>query len=114
MAESTTIARPYAEAAFRIARDNNAFPAWSQMLALVSTVTADAKVASALDNPRLNQLLDAPRKGRPSPNRSASQNAEVRLFVSRGPTLDSHERDTVWHSVRTRRTAEAAHSNLAT
>ena len=53
MAESTTIARPYAEAAFRIARDNNAFPAWSQMLALVSSVTADAKVASALDNPRL-------------------------------------------------------------
>ncbi len=32
MAELTTIARPYAEAAFRIARDANALPVWSQML----------------------------------------------------------------------------------
>ena len=32
MAELTTIARPYAEAAFRIARDANALPAWSEML----------------------------------------------------------------------------------
>ena len=32
MAELTTIARPYAEAAFRLARDANALPAWSQML----------------------------------------------------------------------------------
>ena len=32
MAELTTIARPYAEAAFRIARDANALPVWSEML----------------------------------------------------------------------------------
>ena len=32
MAELTTIARPYAEAAFRTARDENALPAWSEML----------------------------------------------------------------------------------
>ena len=53
MAELTTIARPYAEAAFRIARDNNAFAVWSEMLRVVSAVAADARVASALDNPRL-------------------------------------------------------------
>jgi F-type H+-transporting ATPase subunit delta len=53
MAELTTIARPYAEAAFRLAREGNALPVWSQMLRLLATVTADPKVAAALDNPRL-------------------------------------------------------------
>ena len=52
MAEITTIARPYAEAAFRLAQENNALPHWSQTLALVSAIVADPKVASALDNPR--------------------------------------------------------------
>jgi F-type H+-transporting ATPase subunit delta len=51
MAELTTIARPYAEAVFRIAREQQAFPAWSKMLALTSAVTADPKVAAALDEP---------------------------------------------------------------
>ncbi len=53
MAELTTIARPYAEAAFRIARDENALPAWSEMLRFASTVVGDARVAAALDNPKL-------------------------------------------------------------
>jgi len=53
MAELTTIARPYAEAAFRLAREGNALPVWSQMLRLLAAVTADPKVAAALDNPRL-------------------------------------------------------------
>jgi F-type H+-transporting ATPase subunit delta len=53
MAELTTIARPYAEAAFRLAREGNALPVWSQMLRLLAGVIADPKVAGALDNPRL-------------------------------------------------------------
>lgn len=53
MAELTTIARPYAEAAFRLAREQNAFPAWSQMLGFVSQVAADPQMAAALDNPKL-------------------------------------------------------------
>jgi F-type H+-transporting ATPase subunit delta len=53
MAELITIARPYAEAAFRIAQENRAFAAWSEMLRLVSAVTADSRVAAALDNPKL-------------------------------------------------------------
>jgi F-type H+-transporting ATPase subunit delta len=53
MAELTTIARPYAEAAFRLARDGNALPVWSEMLRLVSAVVAEPKVATALDNPSL-------------------------------------------------------------
>jgi len=54
MAELTTIARPYAEAAFSIARDQNALPVWSQMLKLASSVVGDARVADALDNPKLD------------------------------------------------------------
>jgi len=54
MAELTTIARPYAEAAFQIASDANALPVWSQMLRLVSGIVADPRVTSALDNPQLD------------------------------------------------------------
>src|SRR5512140_1424675 len=53
MAELTTIARPYAEAAFRLAQEQNALPIWSQMLRLVGSVVADPRMAMALDNPRL-------------------------------------------------------------
>jgi F-type H+-transporting ATPase subunit delta len=54
MAELTTIARPYAEAAFALAREGNALPEWSQMLRLASDVVVDPRVASALDNPALD------------------------------------------------------------
>jgi len=54
MAELTTIARPYAEAAFALAREQNALPVWSEMLKLASAVVGDARVAEALDNPRLD------------------------------------------------------------
>jgi len=53
MAELTTIARPYAEAAFRIASEANALPVWSQMLRFVSGIVADPRVRAALDNPKL-------------------------------------------------------------
>jgi F-type H+-transporting ATPase subunit delta len=53
MAELTTIARPYAEAAFRIARDGNALPAWSSMLNLLAELSDDPRIAGALDNPKL-------------------------------------------------------------
>ncbi|MEO5765717.1 MAG: F0F1 ATP synthase subunit delta [Casimicrobiaceae bacterium] len=52
MAELATVARPYAEAAFALAREQNALPAWSQMLSFASSVVADARVAAALDNPK--------------------------------------------------------------
>jgi F-type H+-transporting ATPase subunit delta len=58
MAELTTIARPYAEAAFALARDGNALPVWSEMLRLARAVVADPRVAEALDNP----ALDTPAK----------------------------------------------------
>jgi F-type H+-transporting ATPase subunit delta len=53
MAELTTIARPYAEAIFALARDANELSAWSSLLRFASAVIADDKMAGALDNPNL-------------------------------------------------------------
>ena len=58
MAELATLARPYAEAAFALAKEQNALPVWSQMLKLASRIVSDPRVADALDNPK----LDAPAK----------------------------------------------------
>jgi F-type H+-transporting ATPase subunit delta len=54
VAELTTIARPYAEAAFQLARDQNALPVWSQMLKLASSVVRDPRIGDALGNPKLD------------------------------------------------------------
>jgi F-type H+-transporting ATPase subunit delta len=53
MAELATIARPYAEAAFELARQQSALPVWAQMLRFASTIVADSRVSAALDNPKL-------------------------------------------------------------
>jgi len=53
MAEKTTIARPYAKAAFQYAREHNAFAPWSEMLATASAVVADQRVEKLLTNPRV-------------------------------------------------------------
>ena len=54
MAELPTIARPYAEAAFELAREESALGTWSQMLRFGATIVSDERVAAALDNPRLD------------------------------------------------------------
>jgi F-type H+-transporting ATPase subunit delta len=54
MAERTTVARPYANAAFQIAREQNALPRWSEMVKLAETIGADAQMADALANPKLD------------------------------------------------------------
>ena len=54
MAEPATIARPYAEAAFALARDGGALPKWADTLSLLAAVASDAKVSAAVDNPKLS------------------------------------------------------------
>jgi F-type H+-transporting ATPase subunit delta len=54
MAELATIARPYAEAAFALARDGGMLPKWADTLAVLAAVASDAKVAAAVDNPKLS------------------------------------------------------------
>jgi F-type H+-transporting ATPase subunit delta len=60
MAETTTIARPYAQAAFELARADNALPAWSEMLNLAAAVAHDPQLTAQLSNPRIarSQLAD--------------------------------------------------------
>lgn len=54
MAERTTVARPYADAAFAIARDRGELAKWSEMLAIASGIASDERVAEALENPKLD------------------------------------------------------------
>jgi F-type H+-transporting ATPase subunit delta len=54
MAEQVTIARPYAEAVFSLAREQNALSRWAEMLKIASNVASDPKVHTALDNPKLD------------------------------------------------------------
>ena len=60
MAETTTIARPYAQAAFELARAENALPVWSEMLNFVAAVAKDPQIAALLNSPRVSrtQLAD--------------------------------------------------------
>jgi len=53
MAERRTTARPYAEAAFALARDARRLKPWSGMLGLLATVVGDAALQPLLDDPRL-------------------------------------------------------------
>ncbi|MEW6314217.1 MAG: F0F1 ATP synthase subunit delta [Pseudomonadota bacterium] len=53
MAEIVTIARPYAEAVFRLAKQRNQLAAWSDMLALAAAVVADERVAARVVDPNV-------------------------------------------------------------
>lgn len=57
MSQALTLARPYARAAFSLARDHGAtaggFASWSQALGFAAHVAVDPRIASLLGNPKL-------------------------------------------------------------
>ncbi len=53
MAELTTPARPYAKAAFEVAKEGGALDAWAKHLAIVEAVILDEKIQQLLDSPAL-------------------------------------------------------------
>jgi F-type H+-transporting ATPase subunit delta len=53
MAENVTIARPYAEAAFQLARDENALAGWAAALERMVAVATHPDMAVCIDDPRL-------------------------------------------------------------
>ena len=53
MAEPSTIARPYAEAAFRLAEAEGKLAEWSAAIANLAAVAGDARVRTAIDDPNL-------------------------------------------------------------
>jgi len=54
MAEPSTIARPYAEAVFKLANESNALPAWADALANIDGVVADARVQACITDPNVS------------------------------------------------------------
>ncbi len=61
MAELSTLARPYAKAAFEHAVAAGALPQWSAMLDLLAAVAADDRVAGMLSTPSLTAASKAAR-----------------------------------------------------
>ncbi|MCS6785979.1 MAG: F0F1 ATP synthase subunit delta [Thiobacillaceae bacterium] len=64
MAELTTVARPYAEAVARLARERGDWQAWSQRLAWLAAVVQEERLATIIADPqfspqRLLDLLDS-------------------------------------------------------
>ena len=57
MSQALTLARPYARAAFAIAREGGKFAPWSDALAFSAQVAGDPRVAALLLNPALHQDL---------------------------------------------------------
>lgn len=54
MAEVSTLARPYAEAVFRLAREQSDLAGWSERLALAAAVAADAGMQGAIKDPMVS------------------------------------------------------------
>jgi len=54
MAEPSTVARPYAEAAFRLADAAGTLARWSEMLAALAQVAQDERVRAAVADPNLS------------------------------------------------------------
>lgn len=55
MADKTTIARPYARAAFEEARSNGGLTAWSEALSTGAQTVRDPRVVPLLDNPKVTK-----------------------------------------------------------
>ena len=55
MSQALTLARPYARAAFAVARDGGDYAGWSDALGFAARVAADPQAAEVLGNPGLAQ-----------------------------------------------------------
>ncbi len=55
MAEVATVARPYAEAAFQLAKQQQALPAWADALERLAGVAGDPQVGALIGNPNIAQ-----------------------------------------------------------
>lgn len=53
MSQALTLARPYARAAFAIARESGDYAAWSDALGFAARVAADPRVSALLGHPKL-------------------------------------------------------------
>lgn len=56
MAEVVTIVRPYAVAAFKLAKEKNALAHWSEMLGFAAAIAADATMQAYIENPEVTSV----------------------------------------------------------
>ena len=54
MAELVTVARPYAEAAFKLAQESGNLQSWSEMLSMLEMVVTNEEVAKRIGNPNVD------------------------------------------------------------
>jgi F-type H+-transporting ATPase subunit delta len=55
VAETLTIARPYAEAVFALAKEKDRLAEWAKMLQFLSAVCEDAQIQSLIADPKLSE-----------------------------------------------------------
>ena len=79
MAELSTLARPYAKAAFEYAVERDALATWYEQLATVAAVVADKGMAAVLHNPSLTAAQQAGKLGEVCGDVLSN---EVRNFIS--------------------------------
>lgn len=56
MTDLATLARPYAEAVFKIAKQSDTVEQWSGMLGFLSIVASDAGVVAIINNPKVSKV----------------------------------------------------------
>jgi F-type H+-transporting ATPase subunit delta len=56
MAENVTVARPYAEAAFALAKSGGALAAWQSVLARMANASADTNMQECIADPRISPV----------------------------------------------------------
>jgi F-type H+-transporting ATPase subunit delta len=56
MAESVTIARPYAQAVFRLARESKSLKAWSDRLQRLAAIAQDSEMTKVVGNPKFSAV----------------------------------------------------------
>ncbi len=88
MADKTTVARPYAKAAFEEARDGRRLRPWSETLRTAAAVVQDPRVRQLLGNPAVSDV----------------QLAQLIMDLA-GPQLDQHGRNFVRTLAHNRRLA---------
>jgi len=81
MAEMLTIARPYAEAVFKLAREGNALPSWSDALARLASVAQSPDARNLIGNPRFNDTQVATLVADVAGELSAEQRNFVQLLA---------------------------------
>jgi len=108
MAELSTVARPYAEALFKLAQNDKALDAWSAVLAELAALVALDSVREALSDPRLsNHQRSELLRGLLAPTKDGRVSADaiqrfVDLLLDNGRTLALPEIATQFEQLKNR------------